>query len=168
MKRLQAYPFQIEPNGEQLRDLRRFARSCRFVYNKALATQKALYEQGEQKLSYAGLCQSLVEWKGQPELYWLAETPSHALQQTLKNLERGYKNFFEKRAAFLHKTTTTISQNHALVCMEDLPVRNMSRSSKATSSHESTLMAKPCRSGFNPTSAHQPPRQVETRLTKSD
>jgi len=29
---------------------------------------------------------------------------------------------------FLHKTTTTISQNHAMVCIEDLQVRNMSRS----------------------------------------
>jgi len=37
------------------------------------------------------------------------------------------------RKDFLHKTTTTISQNHALVCVEDLQVRNMSRSSKGTS-----------------------------------
>jgi putative transposase len=36
------------------------------------------------------------------------------------------------RKDFLHKTTTTISQNHALVCIEDLQVRNMSRSSKGT------------------------------------
>ncbi len=34
------------------------------------------------------------------------------------------------RKDFLHKTTTTISQNHALVCIEDLQVRNMSKSSK--------------------------------------
>ena len=36
------------------------------------------------------------------------------------------------RKDFLHKTTTTISQNHALVCIEDLQVRNMSRSSKGS------------------------------------
>jgi putative transposase len=36
------------------------------------------------------------------------------------------------RKDFLHKTTTTISQNHALVCVEDLQVRNMSKSSKGT------------------------------------
>ena len=34
------------------------------------------------------------------------------------------------RKDFLHKTTTTISQNHALVCIEDLQVKNMSRSAK--------------------------------------
>jgi putative transposase len=100
MKRLQAYQFQIEPNGEQRRDLRRFAGSCRFVYNKALATQRALHEQGEKKLNYAGLCKSLVEWKRQDETTWLAETPSQALQQTLKDSERAYQNFFEKRADF--------------------------------------------------------------------
>ncbi|MGB9495637.1 MAG: cytosine methyltransferase, partial [Azonexus sp.] len=30
--------------------------------------------------------------------------------------------------AYLHKTTTTISQNHAMVCTEDLQVRYMSKS----------------------------------------
>ena len=33
------------------------------------------------------------------------------------------------RKDFLNKTPTTISQNHALVCIEDLQVGNMSRSS---------------------------------------
>jgi putative transposase len=37
------------------------------------------------------------------------------------------------RKDFLHKITTTVSQNHALVCIEDLQVRNMSRSSRGTS-----------------------------------
>jgi len=36
------------------------------------------------------------------------------------------------RKDFLHKTTTTISQNHALVCVEDLQGRNMSKSSQGT------------------------------------
>ncbi|MGD0665236.1 MAG: transposase, partial [Rhabdochlamydiaceae bacterium] len=36
------------------------------------------------------------------------------------------------RQDFLHKTTTTISKNHALVCVEDLQVSNMSRSASGT------------------------------------
>ena len=40
MKRLQAYKFELKPNGEQQRNMRRFAGSCRFVFNKALALQK--------------------------------------------------------------------------------------------------------------------------------
>ena len=40
----------------------------------------------------------LPEWK--KEFPWLKESPSQALQQTLKDLERAFKNFFEKRADF--------------------------------------------------------------------
>ena len=100
MQRLQAYQFALKPNGEQQRLMRRFAGSCRHVYNKALALQQARHEAGEKKLSYAALCKALTEWKAGPETLWLNETPSQALQQALKNLERAYQNFFLKRAAF--------------------------------------------------------------------
>ena len=100
MERLQAFKFELQPNGEQQRNMRRFAGSCRFVFNKALALQQERREQGEKKLSYAGLCKVLTEWKAQPETIWLKETHSQPLQQTLKDLERAYVNFFEKRADF--------------------------------------------------------------------
>ena len=80
--------------------MRRFAGSCRFVFNKALALQKSRYEQGEKKLGYAGLCKLLTGWRNSPETAWLADTPVHPLQQTLKNLERAYANFFARRAGF--------------------------------------------------------------------
>ena len=100
MQRLQAFKYELMPNGEQLRDMRRFAGSCRFVFNKALALQKARYEQGEKKLSYAGLCKLLTEWRNSSETAWLADAPAHPQQQTLKDLERAYSNFFAKRADF--------------------------------------------------------------------
>jgi putative transposase len=100
MKRLQAFKYELMPNGEQGRDMRRFAGSCRFVYNRALALQRARHEAGEKKLGYAGLCKVLVEWKRAPEMSWLSETHAQVLQQALKNLERAYANFFEKRADF--------------------------------------------------------------------
>ena len=62
MQRLQAYQFALKPNGEQQRLMRRFAGSCRHVYNKALALQQARHEAGEKKLSYAALCKALTEW----------------------------------------------------------------------------------------------------------
>jgi transposase len=40
MQRLQAFKFELMQTGEQQRLMRRFAGSCRFVYNKALALQK--------------------------------------------------------------------------------------------------------------------------------
>lgn len=36
------------------------------------------------------------------------------------------------RKDFLHKTTTTISKNHALVCVEDLQIRKMSKTAAGT------------------------------------
>lgn len=80
--------------------MRRFAGSCRFVFNKALALQKERYERGEKKLGYAGLCKLLTEWRNSAETAWLADSPVHPLQQTLKDLERAYTNFFAKRADF--------------------------------------------------------------------
>lgn len=88
------------PDGEQQRNMRRFAGSCRFVFNKALALQQAHYAESKKKLSYADLCKQLTEWRKSSETQWLSETHSQPLQQTLKDLERAYKNFFEKRADF--------------------------------------------------------------------
>jgi putative transposase len=51
------------------------------------------------------------------------------------------------RKDFLHKATTTISQNHALVCIEDLQVRNMSRSSKGNSERHGKMVRQ--KSGLN-------------------
>jgi putative transposase len=100
MQRLQAFQFELLPTGEQQRQMRRFAGSCRFVFNRALAMQKQRYQQGEKKLGYAGLCKLLTAWKAIAETEWLAETPSQTLQQTLKDLERAYANFFAKRTDF--------------------------------------------------------------------
>jgi putative transposase len=99
MKRLQAYKYQLKTNETEERILLRFAGSCRFIFNKALALQQERREQGEKKLSYADMCKILVEWKA-GEASFLKETPSQSLQQCLKDLERAYTNFFKKRADF--------------------------------------------------------------------
>jgi putative transposase len=98
VERLQAYKFELMPDGEQTRGMRRFAGSCRFVYNKALAMQKDNHEAGKKFIGFAGLCKALTGWRQGDETLWLKEAPCHPLQQALKDLERAYKNFFEKRA----------------------------------------------------------------------
>lgn len=98
MRRLQAFKYELQPNGEQRRNMRRFAGSCRFVFNKALALQRSRFEAGEKRLGYAGLCKLLTEWRHSAETPWLKDAPLHPLQQALKDLERGYTNFFAKRA----------------------------------------------------------------------
>jgi len=78
--------------------MRCFAGSCRFVYNKGLALQKARFVAGEKKLSYGELCKRLTQWRSSGDTSWLKDAPTHPLQQALKNLERAYTNFFAKRA----------------------------------------------------------------------
>lgn len=96
----QAYKYELKTNGAQSRAMRRFAGACRFVFNQALALQKTRYAAGEKKLSYADLCAHLTQSKDADSTSWLRDTPSQALQQSLKDLERAYHNFFEKRADF--------------------------------------------------------------------
>ncbi len=55
MERLAAYRFELCPDGAQRRGMRRFAGSCRYVYNRALASQKERYKQGEKKLGWVRL-----------------------------------------------------------------------------------------------------------------
>jgi putative transposase len=100
MKRLQSFKFELKLLGIQMRELYRIAGSCRFVYNKALALQKKRYEHNEKKLTYAGVCKELTGWRNDVTYLWLKECPSQALQQSLKDLERAYQNFFSKRADF--------------------------------------------------------------------
>src|ERR1700722_13149429 len=100
MQRLQAFKFVLMPNGGQQRAMRRFAGSCRFVFNKALALQKAHYEAGGKFIGYVPMAKQLTEWRNDAETPWLNEAPVHPLQHALKDLERAYKNFFAKRAMF--------------------------------------------------------------------
>src|SRR5690348_2921655 len=94
MKRLQAFKFQLKISGATRRVLYCTAGSCRFIYNKALALQKVRYELKQKKLTYAGCCRELTSWKNAMEFGWLKDAPSQVLQQSLKDLERAYQNFF--------------------------------------------------------------------------
>ncbi|OKX17096.1 transposase [Escherichia coli] len=100
MKRLQAFKFQLRPGGQQECEMRRFAGACRFVFNRALARQNENHEAGNKYIPYGKMASWLVEWKNATETQWLKDSPSQPLQQSLKDLERAYKNFFRKRAAF--------------------------------------------------------------------
>jgi putative transposase len=100
MKRLQVYRYELMPTGNQVRAMRRFSGSCRFVYNKALALQKENHEAGNKFISYVAMAAKLPVWKREAETAWLKETPSQALQHALKDLEKAFKGFFEKRSGF--------------------------------------------------------------------
>jgi putative transposase len=65
---------------------------ARFVYNRFLALRKELYNTEKKALNYNACSQQLTLLK--KEISWLKEVDKFALQNSLKNLETAYKNFF--------------------------------------------------------------------------
>ena len=100
MQRLQAFKFELMPDAAQTRSMRRFAGLCRFAFNRALALQIANHRAGERFIGYVAMARQLTGWRNDSETPWLKDAPVHPLQHALKDLERAYKNFFAKRAAF--------------------------------------------------------------------
>jgi putative transposase len=80
--------------------MRRFAGCCRFVWNKALALEKEAYEKDNKRNGFSKLCAILGTWKKEDGTAFLGEAHSQILQQALKDLDRAYVNFFQKRADF--------------------------------------------------------------------
>ncbi|WP_429500853.1 RNA-guided endonuclease InsQ/TnpB family protein (plasmid) [Robbsia andropogonis] len=100
MERLQAFKFELMPNGEQERKMRQFAGACRFVYNKALAFQKDNHAAGQKFVGYVGMAKLLTQWRNSTDTPWLKDGPVHTQQHALKHLEAAFKNFFAGRASF--------------------------------------------------------------------
>lgn len=93
------FKFELMPNGEHIRKLKQFCGCSRFVFNQALAWQKEQYERDNTiKFSYTKIASLLPEWK--KEYDWLKSCHSQVLQQSLKDLERAYRNFFRKQSDF--------------------------------------------------------------------
>ncbi|EED7441715.1 helix-turn-helix domain-containing protein [Salmonella enterica subsp. salamae] len=67
MKRLQAFKFQLRPDGQQERDMRRFAGVCRFVFNRAPAIQNENHEAGKKYILYTKMASWLIAWKSASE-----------------------------------------------------------------------------------------------------
>lgn len=57
---------------------------------------------------------------------------SNNWKKTKAKVLRIHARIANARRDYLHKTSTAISKNHAMVCIEDLRVRNMSRSAAGT------------------------------------
>ena len=89
--------FRAYPNKEQQNFINRTLGCCRLIYNKGLAMRNEAYESGI-KIGYNQTSAMLTELKKTADFSFLKEVDSIALQQSLRDLDRGFKNFFEKRA----------------------------------------------------------------------
>ena len=89
-----AFKYRLYPNQEQQHKLAIQFGQARYIYNWGLAQSEDKYP------GYHRLAKQLPKLKAIEETAWLREGHSQVLQQSLKNLDRAFRNFFEKRAGF--------------------------------------------------------------------
>lgn len=89
--------FRAYPNKDQQNLINQTLGCCRLIYNKGLAMRNDAYSNGE-KIGYNQTSAMLTDLKKQDDFTFLKNVDSIALQQSLRDLDRGFKNFFERRA----------------------------------------------------------------------
>jgi putative transposase len=97
---LKSYKYKLKPNDEQIVLLNKHFGSIRFAYNYFLNERKKEYETNKNVINYYDNTKSLTKLKKQEEYSWLNGINSQSLQDSLKNLETSYKNFFRFKKGF--------------------------------------------------------------------
>lgn len=94
------FKFRLYPNKEQANLINRTLGSCRFVYNHFLATRRDEWFVNHHSLNLKDTMHLLTYLKRRTETSWLYDVDNIALQQSLRDLDRAYQNFFKKRARY--------------------------------------------------------------------
>lgn len=87
------FEYRIYPNAGQRELLQKTFGCCRYVYNKVLGIRQDEREKGCKTRGINSYIVQIPTWKKTTEP-WLAEVDSMALQQSLRDLDRAYRNFF--------------------------------------------------------------------------
>lgn len=91
---LKAYKYCLLPTDTQKEQLAKYFGCCRFVYNLGLETKIATYASSKKSISFVDMCKQMKELKD-TEATWLSECPSQTLQNSLKNLDSAFTQFFK-------------------------------------------------------------------------
>ncbi|SRR6266498_986504 len=95
-----AYKYRLFPTDSQKTQLAHTFGCARFVWNRGLELRSKTYEESQRSLSYVQTTEALTQWKKEPEKAFLNRVSSVVLQQSLRNLDAAFNNFFEKRAEY--------------------------------------------------------------------
>ncbi|WP_414542125.1 RNA-guided endonuclease InsQ/TnpB family protein [Nostoc sp. CCY0012] len=90
----------IYPNKEQEISLGKSFGCSRFVWNFYLNKTNTQYEETGKGMTYCQMAKDLTQLKKLTNYEWLQEPTAAVLQQSLKNLESAFTNFFSKRTGF--------------------------------------------------------------------
>lgn len=88
------YKYRIYPTKQQEDLINKTFGCCRFIYNQMLAERINIYEQFKDDKESLYSHKYKTEKQFKQEFDWLKEIDSIALQQSRRNLETAYKNFF--------------------------------------------------------------------------
>src|SRR5580700_9276542 len=97
---LTGFRFRLEPTASQRLLLARTGGACRWLWNWALDQRRAIYQASEGRVRMGWIEQANQLKPLKAHYPFLGEAPHHALQQTLRDLDRAYVNFFEGRAGY--------------------------------------------------------------------
>ena len=90
----------IYPNSQQKDYLSKCFGCARWIYNNGLAKSIEQYKQDKTFLWYNDLAKQIPKLKKSEETKWLKEVDSTSLQQSLKNLDKAFKNFCKNKGHF--------------------------------------------------------------------
>ena len=94
------FKYRFFPTDDQAEQLARTFGCARYVYNQALELRTVSWQQEKKSVGYHETAAKLTEWKKEPDRTFLSEVSSVVLQQSLRNLDTAFTNFFEKRAKY--------------------------------------------------------------------
>ena len=89
------FKFRIYPNNAQQEQINRTLDCCRFVFNHFLAIRRDEWMANNKSVTYNQTSAMLTDLKKYEEYSWLKQVDSMALQESLKNLDMAYQNFFK-------------------------------------------------------------------------
>ena len=87
-----AYKFRFYPTKTQITILNCTFGCVRYVYNHFLDLKQELYNEEKKSMSYSQCSKALTALKQEKE--WLKDVDKFSLQNSLKDLDKAYKNFF--------------------------------------------------------------------------
>lgn len=97
---LKGTKIRLYPNKHQKELIAKTFGCCRLVYNRGLALRKDAYETTKESIGYKETNAMLTSLKKEEDFTFLKEVDSMALQQSLRDLDKAYQNFFRTNQGF--------------------------------------------------------------------
>ena len=100
MNYTKGYKFRLYPNDLQQNLINRILGCCRFVFNHFLTVRKESYQKDKTTITYTKTSSLMTQLKRDNDHIWLNEADSIALQQSLRDLDTAYQNFFKRKNGY--------------------------------------------------------------------